>query len=373
MAEFRFADPAAFRLLWLIPVLLILVGWNRRRSVRLLNARVSARLAPFLLRTVSTTKRRVKLTLQVLTLALFVLALARPQSGESKQKAKSEGLEIMLAVDVSNSMLAEDTRPSRLELAKRELTRLLDTLSGDKVGLVAFAGSAILLSPLTSDKGALKMYIDSLSPDAVATQGTNFHKALSESFNALNRGGADGGDDSPKMTRVIVIASDGEDNEKGGLDTAQKIAAAGIRIFTLGFGTEQGGQIPVRDRQGNLVGYKKDSAGKTVVSKSTGEALRALSDAGRGTFQQVTFGGDSIKNLKANIDQLQRTQLDTMEITHYDEHYRWPLAAGITVALIELFLGDRRREGRPWRGRFATGIKGESRVNRKTDAKVTLG
>ena len=351
MAQFRFADPLALRLIWLIPILLFLVWWNARQTQKTLTGRLSPRLAQFLGRSVSTTKRRLKLALQALALLAFVVALSRPQSGEGTQKAKSEGLEIMLAVDVSNSMLAEDSRPSRLELAKRELTRLLDTLSGDKVGLVAFAGSAILLSPLTSDKGALKMYIDSLDTDAVSSQGTNFHKALMESFNALNRGGLDG-DDSVKVTRVIVVASDGEDNEKGGLDTAKKIAGEGVRIFTLGFGTEQGGQIPVRDRRGVLVGYKKDRSGQTVVSRSTGEALRALSEAGRGTFQQVTFGGDSIRNLKANIDQLQRTQLDTMEVTHYNEHYQILVAFGILLGLIELFLGDRRAEGRRWRGRF---------------------
>jgi Ca-activated chloride channel family protein len=282
---------------------------------------------------------------------LFVFALARPQSGEGKQKAKSEGLEIVIAVDVSNSMLAEDVRPSRLELAKKELTRFLDSLGGDKVGLVAFAGSAILLSPLTTDKSALKMFIESLSPTAVATQGTDFKKALLEASNALKRGGTDA-EEVPNVTRVIVVASDGEDNEKGGLDTAQKIADEGMRIFTLGFGTEGGGQIPVRDERGQMIGHKKDKDGQTVVSRLTGEALKALSEAGKGTYQQVTFGGDSIKNLRAAIDQLQKAQFDTMEVSHYNELYQTFLFFGVILALIELLLGERRSEGRIWRGRF---------------------
>src|SRR5262249_28233904 len=155
---------------------------------------------------------------QCLALFFFVVALARPQSGEGKTKAKSEGLEIVLAVDVSNSMMSEDVRPSRLALAQKELARFLDTLGGDKIGLVAFAGSAILLSPLTNDKSALKMYLESLSPNSVSTQGTDFKKALSEAANALKRGGTDA-DEVPNVTRVIVVVSDGEDNEKGGLDT----------------------------------------------------------------------------------------------------------------------------------------------------------
>lgn len=351
MFEYRFEDRAALQFLALIPVMILLLWWMSKRTRQSVNAQIAPKISQFLLRSVSTRKRRLKVILQCFAMALFVIALARPQSGESKQKAKSEGLEIMLAVDVSNSMLAEDSRPSRLELAKRELTRFIESLSGDKVGLVAFAGSAVTLSPMTSDKGAMKMFIESLNTNAVTTQGTDFKKALSECFTALQRGGMDS-DDNKSVTKVIVIASDGEDNEKGALDQAEKIAGEGIRIFTLGFGTEAGGQIPVRDANGNLVGYKKDKSGQPVVTKSTGEALKALAEAGKGTFQHVTFGGDAIRNLKGSIDQLQRSQLDTTEITNFNEHYQAFLLLGILLALIEIALGERKAEGRIWKGRF---------------------
>jgi Ca-activated chloride channel homolog len=349
--DYRFEDRAALQLLWLIPLMVLLVWWTAKRTKELVSAQIAPQIARFLLRSVSTRKRRWKLILQCVALFFFVIALARPQSGESKQKAKSEGLEIMLAVDVSNSMLAEDARPSRLELARRELSRFVDSLSGDKVGLVAFAGSAVTLSPMTSDKSAMKMYLDSLSTSAVTTQGTDFKRALNECYTALQRGGIDG-DDNKSVTKVIIIASDGEDNEKGAMDQAQKIADEGIRIFTLGFGTEAGGQIPVRDQNGNLIGYKKDKSGQTVVTKSTGESLKALADAGKGIYQQVTFGGDAVKILKDNIDKLQRTQLDTMEVNHYNEHYQAFLFLGILLALLELFLGERKSDGRIWKGRF---------------------
>lgn len=351
MFEYRFEDRAALQFILLIPVIVVLVWWMGKRTQQIFGAEIAPQVRNFLLRSVSTRKRRWKLLLQCAALFFFVVALARPQSGESKQKAKSEALEIMLAVDVSNSMLSEDVRPSRLELARRELERFIDSLSGDKVGIVAFAGSAVTLSPMTSDKSALKMYLDSLTPNAVSTQGTDFKRALNECYTALQRGGIEG-DDNKTVTKVIVIASDGEDNEKGALDQAEKIAGEGIRIFTLGFGTEAGGQIPVRDNNGNLLGYKKDKSGQTINTKSTGEALKALAQAGKGTFQQVTFGGDAVANLKANIDQLQRTQLDTTEITHYDEHYQSFLFFGVLLALIELLLGERKSEGRLWRGRF---------------------
>ncbi len=351
MFDYRFADRAALNLLMLLPVLVFLLWWTSKRTRAVIQQQIAPKIAKFLMRSLSPSRRKLKLWLQCLALLFFVFALARPQSGEGKQKAKSEGLEIVLAVDVSNSMLAEDVRPSRLELAQKELSRFIDSLGGDKVGLVAFAGSAILLSPLTNDKGALKMYIESLTPNAVSTQGTDFKKALSEASQALRRGGTDA-DETPNVTRVIVIASDGEDNEKGGLDLAQKIADEGFRIFTLGFGTENGGQIPVRDDHGNLVGYKKDKTGQTVISKSTGEALKLLAEAGKGTYQHVTFGGDAVKNLRASIDNLQKAQFDTMEVSHYNEHYQSFLIIGLVLALLELLLGERKAEGRIWRGRF---------------------
>lgn len=351
MLEYRFEDHAALQLLWLIPVMMFLVWWTLKRSRQVVQSQIAPPIAKFLTRSVSDRKRKLKLVLQGLTLFFFIIALARPQSGEGKQKAKSEGLEIMLAVDVSNSMLSEDARPSRLELAKRELTRFIDSLGGDKVGLVAFAGSAILLSPLTNDKSALKMFLESLTPDSVTTQGTNFKNALTEANQALHRGGVDS-DDNQQITKVIVLLSDGEETEKGGLETAQKIAEGGTRIFTLGVGTEAGGQIPMRDNNGNMIGYKKDRKGQTVVSKFTGDALQALAEAGKGSYQHVTFGGDAVKLVREKINQLQKAQFDTMEVSHYNEHYQSFLLFGIILALLELFMGERKAEGRIWRGRF---------------------
>ncbi len=350
MFDYRFADRAALNLLMLIPLLVFLLWWMRKRTQTVIHSQIAPKISAYLTRSLAPGRRTFKIWLQCAALLFFVLALARPQSGEGKQKAKSEGLEIMLAIDVSNSMLAEDVRPSRLELAQKELSRFVDSLGGDKVGIVAFAGSAVLLSPLTNDKGALKMFIESLSPTAVSTQGTDFKKALNEAYQALVRGGAE--ESNSGMTRVIIVASDGEDNEKGGLDVAQKIADEGIRIFTLGFGTEAGGQIPVRDDRGNLVGYKKDKGGQTVVSKSTGEALKMLAEAGKGTFSQVTFGGDAVQHLRSSIDQLQRAQFDTMEVSHYNEHYQTFLLIGLIFALLEILLGERKADGRIWKGRF---------------------
>ena len=348
---FNFGDRAALQLLFLIPVIFLLGLWLNNRGRQVLNKNVSTKLFAFLTRTVSAPKRKWKLILQCLTLFLFIIALARPQSGESKQKAKSEGLEIVLAVDVSNSMIAEDVKPNRLDLVKKELSRLLDQFSGDRVGLVAFAGSSILLSPMTSDKNAIKMYIEALSPEAVSSQGTDFKRAIDEAYGAMDRGGLES-DSDRRVTKVIILVSDGEDNEKGALDAAQKVAGEGVRIFTLGVGTAAGGQIPLRDQMGNLLGYKKDAQGRDVISKSTGESLMALAKAGQGSYHQITFGGDAVKVLKDELNRLQKAQFDTLDFKQYTEHYQIFLFLGILLGLLELFLGDRRKEGRLWQGRF---------------------
>ena len=251
MESFRFENPAAFQLLWIIPILWILFKVFQGRTRKRIHAAYGDRISKFLSFSVSLTKRNLKRRLQYLVLALFVFSLAAPQVGQNKKKVKSEGIELILMVDVSNSMLAEDAKPSRLDLAKKELKRLVDRAFGDRIGLIAFAGSAVVLSPVTQDKSALNMFIDSLGTETVSTQGTEFRKALAEAEAAFDRGGVEGDEDAV-VTRAIIIASDGEDNEPGALEQAEKVAKQGVRIFTLGFGTERGAPIPLKDRWGNL-------------------------------------------------------------------------------------------------------------------------
>ena len=349
--NYRFADPTAFHYLWALPIVFFLTWFLMKRSKVRIQKALGSKLAPFLLTSLSQNRRWWKLGLRALVLTFFVFALARPQSGESQKKVKSEGVEILLLVDVSTSMLAEDSKPSRLELAKKELSRLMDRMAGDKVGLIAFAGSAILLSPLTVDKPAVKMFLESLSPEAVKTQGTDFSKALSETSSAFSRGGLEV-DEASVVTKVVVIASDGEDNEQGALEAAASLAEKGIRIFTLGFGTEQGAPIPVRDQRGNLRGYKKDSSGQKVVSKTKGTVLKNLASEGKGSFHHVTFGGRAIENLHREIRNLEQTEFESAEMTDYEENYQIFLLFGLLLALVELLIKERASEGRFWRGRF---------------------
>lgn len=347
----RFASPEAFQLFWLLPVLLILAFWLVQMQVKKIRTSLGQRVTAFLTSSVSLSKRKLKIVLEVLTIFFFIFALARPQGDQAREEVKSEGIEIMILADVSKSMLSEDVRPSRMELMKRELIRFLDMSPGDRVGLIAFAGSAVLLSPLTTDKSALKMYIESLSTDSISNQGTDFKRALQEAQTALARGGLESGEGAV-VTRALLVASDGEDHEQGALDFAKDLTKEGVRIFTLGFGTEKGGPIPIRDVRGSLIGYLKDSEGKVVLSTTKGTILRSLAESGQGSFHHVTFGGDAITRARGEIKQLEQAVFEKGEVTNYSELFQIFLLLGLMLALIELLLGERRPEGRLWKGRF---------------------
>lgn len=352
----RFANPEWFFLLWLIPIFWVLLWWNRRSATKRLSAGLGVRMAPLLARDQSVAKRRWKMIFRSFAWLFAVIALARPQMGKGLSEIKIRGVELMVVLDVSTSMLAEDVKPSRLQFAKSELIRLFDQMSGDKVGLVGFAGSAVLLSPLTNDISSLKMFLDSLSPYSVETQGTNFTRALAEAAEAFERGGTED-DDRAKTTRVILVLSDGEDQEKGALELAKKLTGQGVRIFTMAFGTERGGLIPIRDERGFLRGYKKDRDGKEVVSQVKGGFLKELARVGQGAFHFATFGGNESRRLKEDLDKLQKAEFASSMATQYEERFQIFLILALVFLALELLLNERSREARVWRGRFEVGLK----------------
>lgn len=347
----RFESKQFLNWLWLAPLLWIFSWMLLAAAKKKLQKAFGPRMTPFLTSSFSSSKKKLKIFLQILVLSLFVFALARPQAGSSKQAVKAEGIEIVLVVDVSNSMMAEDMRPSRLEQVKVDMSRLIENLPGHKVAIVAFAGSAAVLSPMTTDPNALKLYIDSLSTLTVSSQGTAFKEALATAKDVLDKGGV-GKDQDVKVTRAILIASDGEDQEPGALDAAKKLVDEGIHIFTLAYGTEKGAPIPERDAMGFLRGYKKDSKGQTVLTTVNGNALRELASAGQGSFYHAAVGADHIKNIIEDINKLEKTTFESEMQVQYEEKFQWILGLAILLAMLELSLAERRGNFRLWTGRF---------------------
>ena len=348
----RLAEVWVLQSLWLLPCILVLALTLRARAHKRLTQHIGSKTFPLLANSASKRRQKIKLILQTLTLALMVLALARPQKvGGSRQKVRRGGIEMMILFDVSRSMLAEDVQPNRLAFAKKEVIRLLDMNSGNKVGLVAFAGSSILLSPMTTDMSALKMFLSSLTTDSVSTQGTEFKRALKRAKEAFERGGERKNGEST-VTRTILIVSDGEDHEEGAVKVAEELVKEGIYIFSLAIGTEKGASIPVKDRSGRVRSYYKSKKGKVVLTKTKGTILRELAQKGRGSFRHVKYGGTAIADLYKDLQKLEKADIEGEELVEYNERYQWVLALALLLAVLEISLNERQAVGRIWRGRF---------------------
>ncbi len=351
MSVLRWGNTSAFAFLILLAVWVLLYFYFEKNSEKKLNQAFGKKVVPWLRASVSFPKRRLQLVLQVVGAFFLILALARPQMGQSEQEVKSEGVELMIVADVSDSMLAEDVRPSRLQQMKIDLAKLMDLMPGNKTGLIAFAGSAALMSPLTSDPGALKLYIDSLDTYSVSTQGTAFEPALSFAKEAFEKGGVTQSTDL-KTTRVILVASDGEDQEEGALEAAKALAKEGVKIISVAYGTEKGGTIPTRDPFGNLTGSKKDKDGNTIMTTVKGEFLKSLAQAGEGSFYFASFDGSHLKQIAEDVSHYEKALFDSSMVVQYDEKFAYPLSLGIVILLFSLLISDRRKEPIMWKGRY---------------------
>lgn len=349
--NWKWDQPFWLLVLFLVPFLAIFCLKILNNRIKTMENVFGESVLKFLASTVSGRKTKLKLLLEMLGVTFFILALARPQFGEKPQSIKSQGIEMMILFDVSESMMAEDVAPSRMEFAKKQMMQLLDLVTGSKVGLVAFAGSAALVSPITTDASALKMFIDSLSIDSVSSQGTDFKKALEEAEGAFERGGQSV-DPTTRVTRVILIVSDGEDQEEGAMQAASKLTEKGIRIFSVAVGTEKGGNIPLRDPNNILRGYKKNKQGKEIITTVNGEALKALAQKGKGSFYFSSMDDTYLKNLASDFDHLDKAEFDSQFITRFEERYQGFLLMGFICFMVAWSLSGRRGASPSWRGRF---------------------
>lgn len=349
---FRFESVGALYLIFVAMAVYIIAIVMHTASQRKLKAVFNAVMLKQILMTFDYRKRKWKWFLQFLVLVILSFGLARPQLGQNQAVVRSEGFEIIFAVDVSESMMAEDIRPSRLDQAKLELSKLVELMPGNKVGIIAFAGSSVLMSPLTNDMGAIKMYLDSLSPNLISNQGTNVESAVRHSMEVFERGGVTT-DSGSKVTRVILVASDGEDHEEGAFKAIEDAIQKNIRIFSIAYGTEKGGTIPKRDNFGYLKGYKTDRQGQTIQTKVKGDFLKQIAEKGKGSFYFSVFGGNHLQSLVDDFKEFEKSQFESTVVTDYEERYQIFLVIAFILALIELIMGERKIAIEKWRGRYA--------------------
>jgi Ca-activated chloride channel family protein len=333
MNDFHFANPAYLSLL-----VAVFGFWA---FVRFSDRRVRDRLAKFLheanmrqlLIDKGTVRERGKRAAFWLGLSLATIALARPQANPQVEELTSSGLDIYVLLDTSRSMDTEDVAPSRLKKAKREIQHLTARLSGDRVGIVAFANSAVLVSPLTNDYGILDQYLQNIDTNVVPSQGTNFAVALETAKDAMERG-AKNSTVNAQHTNIFLMLSDGEDHADTDFRIVDQIKKEGGLIFTVAFGTEAGGKIPVRDEKGELRGFKKDSAGNEVVTKVEPKTLQEIAQRGGGQFYHATQDEAEIEDILARVNDAQRGSYTTIKTTIWEEYFWVFLAPGLFLLLI---------------------------------------
>jgi Ca-activated chloride channel family protein len=331
----QFGHPHSFWLLALVPALVVFLVWAFRARRRALERFASPALVLRLTETVRPGARRWKAAMIVATVMFAVLALARPRWGFEWHEVKHRGVDVFVLLDVSKSMLTEDVRPNRLTQAKYAVQDLLEKLRGDRVGLVAFAGTAFVQCPLTVDYEAFRLTLKDAEPRIIPRGGTVIDAAIRTALKGFEAG--EGRD------RAIVLITDGEETEGNALVAADQAAKAGVKIYAIGVGTAEGELIPVRE-EGKPMDFLKDREGQVVKSRLDEELLKQLALKTGGIYVRSAagdFGLDAIYD--KGIAQLQRKEYETKLQKRYFERFQWPLGLALALLVVETFVTDRKR------------------------------
>lgn len=281
----------------------------------------------------SSVNTAIKYTLWRLAAAFLVLALINPQLGSKMAEAKVKGIDIIVALDVSNSMMAEDLSPNRLVSAKRAISKMLEKLQGDRVGIIVFAGQAYVQLPITSDYAAGKLFLSTIDTDVVPVQGTDIGAAIDLSMKSFS-------EESPAQ-KAIVIITDGENHEADAVVAAQEAAEQGIRVFTIGMGSQDGTPIP--QYNGNTrTGFKKDQDGNIVVTKLNEQMLREIAKAGNGAYIRASNAEVGLQPLLAELNQIEKTDMGTVAYAEYEDRFQIFLALALLCLVLEFFLGNQK-------------------------------
>ncbi len=327
---FRFANPQYLWLLTLIPLFVVLfagvAAQRRRRLARFGNPDTLAELMP----EVSNGRVVLKFILFCGAVALVVLAAARPQFGSKLREEKARGVEMMLVVDVSNSMLAEDFEPNRLERTKYAINRLFDGLKQDRVGLIVFAGEPRVQLPITSDYRMAKAFARRIDPSQVSVQGTAIGKALEQAQLSFS------GETDEKRSRAIILITDGENHDDDAVAVAKRAAEQGIRIYTIGIGTPEGAPIEI---DGEFI---RDEQGEMVVSKLNEEMLAQIADLTGGAYVRATKQDIGLDEIVRSINEMEQSELSTVRFEEFNEQYQYLLIAALVLLVAEFFLLARR-------------------------------
>ena len=314
----HFAQAQYLLLLLLIPFLFVVYALVMKLRQRRIRKFGDENLVSQLMPSYAKGKAWVRLTLFSVGFFFFVIGLSRPQIGAKLKEHETKGAEIMIVLDVSNSMLAEDYSPNRLERAKLAISRLVDKLRDDRIGLIVFAGNSFVQLPITSDYVSAKMFLSNIDPSLIATQGTDIARAIDMATKSFTK--------QDKVGRAIIVITDGEDHEGGAKEAAAAAYKKGINVFVLGIGDPKGSPIPMANG-----GYMTDSRGETVMSALNTQMCREIAQAGSGTYIHVDNTSDAQEDLNEGLTKLQRGETDSVIYSEFDEQFQ---AFGILVILL---------------------------------------
>lgn len=337
MEELRFAHIDMLYALLAVPVLVVAGWWIRRARRRALQRWGDATTLSAMMPAYSGSRTLLKWAFVVSAWALLIVTAANPLIGQQQQEVTREGIDIIVALDVSNSMLAEDLAPNRLERARQFISRFIDRLRNDRIGLIIFAGNAYLQMPLTTDHGAAKVFLRTISTDQVPTQGTALASSIQLAEEAFTR--------SESTGKALIILSDGEDHEEGLEEAAETAAANGLTIYTIGIGTPKGTPIP-DFVNGIRRGFKKDNSGNTVLTRLNETVLNKLAISGGGIYFNLTGSTDQLNTLMNHLDGLEKSAMGTIDTDNYVSYYQLPLALALLLLLLDSLLG--RHKNRFW-------------------------
>lgn len=315
---FRFEDPTYLYLLALIPVLALIRLYTDRRRTKRLKKFGDPELLKHLMPNVSRFRPNVKFWLLQTALALAIIMLARPQMGTKISQEKRNGIEAMIALDISNSMRAVDVAPSRLDKSKMLIENMVDNFVNDKIGLIVFAGDAFVQLPITSDYVSAKMFLHNIDPSLIATQGTNIADAINMAANSFTQ--------QEKIGRAIIVITDGEDHEGGAVEAAKAARKKGMLVFVLGIGNPNGAPVP--DGNG---GYMIDNTGSEVMSALNEGMCRQIAEAGGGAYINVDNTNAAQKKLNSALTKLQKGEISSTVYSEYDEQFQ---AFGLIIILL---------------------------------------
>jgi len=328
----HFQHPEDFIGLILIPLLIFLyirlAGWKKKLGARIGDPALVSQLV----KSFSTTKFLLKFILVCAAVFFLVAGLANLRARGSEENISRQGVDVMIVLDVSKSMLATDVKPNRLDKAKQLLYRLVDRLQNDRIGLILFAGRSYMQMPLTTDHGAAKLYISEAGPEAVPTQGTIFSEALNMANSSFNR--------NEHKYKAVVLISDGEDHDPEGLKIAKQLADNGVMVNTVGIGSPEGSEII--DPETKEV--KKDEKGNTVISKLNEQELTGISDATNGIYIHLENLEDATITLTQRLDSIEKRALTDSEFINYKNYFPWFIGLAGLLLVIELFIPERKRK-----------------------------